>query len=67
MQYSYSDSYKKKHLAKNKKLYLAFVDLEKAFDRVTKKSNLMGHAKTWHRGMDCAIRAGYVQQHQKQS
>ena len=27
----------------------------------------MGHAKTWHRGIDCAIRAGYVQQHQKQS
>ena len=29
--------------------------------------HLVGHAKTWHRGMDCAIRAGYVQQHQKQS
>ena len=37
MQYSYSDSYKKKHLAKNKKLYFAFVDLEKAFDRVSRK------------------------------
>ena len=26
-----------KHLAKNKKLYFAFVDLEKAFDRVPRK------------------------------
>ena len=50
-----------KDLAKNKKLYFAFVDLEKAFDRVPR------NVKTWHRGMDCAIRAGYVQQHQKQS
>ena len=37
MQYSYSDSYKKKHLAKNKKLYFVFVDLEKAFDRIPRK------------------------------
>ena len=54
-----------KHLAKNKKLYFAFVDLEKAFDHVPRKV-MVGHAKTWHRGMYCAIRAGYVQQHQKQ-
>ena len=26
-----------KHLAKNKKLYFAFVDFEKAFDRVPRK------------------------------
>ena len=51
-----------KHLAKNKKLYFAFRVRSR-----TKKSHLVGHAKTWHRGMDCAIRAGYVQQHQKQS
>ena len=56
-----------KHLAKNKKLYFAFVDLEKAFDRVPRKVIWTGHAKTWHRGMDCVIRAVYVQQHQKQS
>ena len=55
-----------KHLAKNKKLYFAFVDLEKASNRVPRKSHLVGHAKTWHSRMDCAIRAGYVQQHQKQ-
>ena len=54
-----------KHLAKNKKLYFAFVDL--GVRSRTKKSHLVGQAKTWHRGMDCAIRAGYVQQHQKQS
>ena len=42
-------------LAKN--LYFAFVDLEKAFDRVPRKV-LVGHA--WHRGI-CAIRAGYLE------
>ena len=56
-----------KHLAKTKKLYFAFVDLEKAFDRVPRKVIWWAMQKTWHRRMDCAIRAGYVQQHQKQS
>ena len=65
MQYSYSRQLQEKHLAKNKKLYFAFVDLEKAFDHVPRKV-MVGHAKTWHRGMYCAIRAGYVQQHRKQ-
>ena len=37
MQYSSSDSLQERHLAKNRKLYFAFVDLEKAFDRVPKK------------------------------
>ena len=55
-----------KHLAKNKKLYFAFVDLEKAFDRVPRKVIWWAMRKLG-RGMDCAIRAGYVQQHQKQS
>ena len=34
MPFSSCDKYKKNHQAKKKKLYYAFVDLEKAFDRV---------------------------------
>ena len=38
-------------------LYFAFVDIEKGVRSRIKKSHLVGYAKTWHRGMDCAIRA----------
>ena len=34
-----------KHQAKKKKLYYAFVDLEKAFDRVPKRGGEMGFEK----------------------
>ena len=35
-----------KHLANNRKLNVAFVDLERAFDRV-RKNFIWCHAKTW--------------------
>ena len=37
MLYSYEEQLQEKHLAKNKKLYFAFVDLEKVFGRVPRK------------------------------
>ena len=40
------DKYKRKHQAK-KKLYYAFVDLEKAFDRVPKRGGEMGFCGCW--------------------
>ena len=43
----------KKYLTANKRLYMAFVDLEKAFDRVP----LVGAEKTWCGGVDCATGA----------
>ena len=58
--------FQEKHLAKNKKLYFAIVDLEKAFNHVPRKVIWWAMQKLG-RGMDCAIRTGYVQQHQKQS
>ena len=36
-----------KYLAANKRLYMAFVDLEKAFDRVPRKVHLVGTEETW--------------------
>ena len=37
MQYLLQDSYKRKYRGKHRELWWAFVDLEKAFDRVPKK------------------------------
>ena len=39
---------------------MAFVDLEKAFDRVPRKVTLLGAEKTWCGGVDCATGAGDV-------
>ena len=41
-----------KYLAANKRLYMAFVDLE--------KGHLVGAEKTWCGGVDCATGAGDV-------
>ena len=49
-----------KYLAANKRLYMAFIDLEKAFDRVSRKGHLVGAEKTWCGGVDCATGAGDV-------
>ena len=48
-----------KYLAANKRLYMAFVDLEKAFES-TSKGHLVGAKKTWCGGVDCATGAGDV-------
>ena len=48
-----------KYLAANKRLYMAFVDLEKEFDRAS-KGHLVGAEKTWCGGVDCATGAGDV-------
>ena len=57
-----------KHLAKNKKLYFAFVDLEKAFDRVPRKVIWWAMRKLGiEEWIVRFVQAGYVQQHQKQS
>ena len=47
-----------KYLAANKRLYIDFVDLEKAFDRVPRK--VVGAEKTWCGGVDCTTGAGDV-------
>ena len=39
---------------------MAFVDLEKAFDRVTSEGHLVGAEKAWCGGVDCATGAGDV-------
>ena len=49
-----------KYLAANKRLYMAYVDLEKAFDRVPQKVIWWGAEKTWCGGVDCATDAGDV-------
>ena len=49
-----------KYLAANKRLYMAFVDLEKAFDRGPQKVILVGAEKTWCGGVDCETGAGDV-------
>ena len=36
-----------KYLSAKKRLYMAFVDLEKAFDRVPRKGHLVGTEETW--------------------
>ena len=56
-----------KHQAKKKMLYFAFIDLEKAFDRVPRELIWWAMRKAWSRGMDCAACASHVHQHQKQS
>ena len=48
-----------KYLAANKRLCMAFVDLEKAFDQVPRK-DMVGAEKTWCGGVDCATGAGDV-------
>ena len=45
-----------KYLAANKRLYKAFVDLEKVFDQMP----LVGAEETWCGGVDCAAGAGDV-------
>ena len=48
-----------KYLAANKRLYMAFVDLDKAFDRVTRK--IIGWVlRKWCGGVDCVTGAGDV-------
>ena len=47
-----------KYLAANKRLNMAFIDLEKAFDRVP--GYLVGADKTWCAGVDCVTGAGDV-------
>ena len=54
-----------KYLAANKRLYMAFVDLEKAFDRVPQKV-IWWVLRTWYRGVDCATGAGDVCQCKEQ-
>ena len=49
-----------KYLAANKRLYMAFVDLEKAFDRSTSEGHLVAAEKTWCGGMDCTTGEGEV-------
>ena len=36
-----------KYLAANKRLYMAFVDLEKAFDKSAQEGHLVGTEETW--------------------
>ena len=48
-----------KYLATNKRLYMAFIDLEKAFVSAS-EGHLVGAEKTWCGGMDCATGAGDV-------
>ena len=48
-----------KYLAANKRLYMAFVDLEKAFDGVPRKI-IWWTQKTWCGGVDCVTGAGDV-------
>ena len=48
------------YLAANKRLYMAFVDLEKAFDSSASESHLVGAENTWCGGVDCATGAGDV-------
>ena len=49
-----------KYLAANKRLYMAFVDLEKAFDLVPRKVIWWALRKLGCGGVDCATGAGDV-------
>ena len=55
-----------KHLTANKPLYMAFVDLEKAFDRVP-GCHLVGNAQAWNRRMAGALGPVHVHRREKQS
>ena len=46
-----------KYLAANKRLYMAFVDLEKAFLSSTSEGHLVGTEKMWCWGVDCTTGA----------
>ena len=43
-----------KYIGKNRNLYFAFVDLEKAFDRVPKEVPMVGFKKSRDTRVDCA-------------